>query len=65
MAMKINRIHRSLSFTFHHSLNRVEAVLKIIFDAVVMIDGKGLYAVEWNGLSGDRNFVLSGDEDHD
>ena len=36
-----------------------------IFDAEVMIDREGFYAVGWNRLSGDRSFVLSGDEDHD
>ena len=25
---------------------------------------RGFYAPEWNGLSGARKFVLSGDEDH-
>ena len=62
MAMKTNRIFSSLSFTFYHSLNRVEGVLKI-FDAEVMIDREGFHAVGWSYLRGDKNFVFSGDEE--
>ena len=30
-----------------------------------MINGEGFYTVELSSLSGDIEFVLSGDEDHD
>ena len=64
MAMKTNKMLRSLSFTSYHSLELKLCLLEI-FDLEVMIDGEGFYAVELKGLSRDRNFVLSRDEDHD
>ena len=64
MAMKTNKMLRSLSFTSYHSLELKLCLLEIL-DSEVMIDGEGFYAVELNGLSRDRNFVLGRDEDHD